>query len=666
MDDAEIQDYHDTQNETMELKEVIEKIENGTANYGTFVTEVLQQHVLWAESDEVDRAQEIKQKVEKHLEEETRLLDDACQQTEGQATALDQHTMLTGKQRLEYDWRHLGADWKQAFVEPIIKAFKVYFEHDALAGVPMGQFIDPKRILPSRLVLTNKGESSLEGAMLKARWVFGGHRDPDAGQYPTASPTVNLIGHNILNMIAVQKGWVVAYEDVSAAFLQGQNLPEGREIYVRIPSGYPEEAMASLHQMIGPNQRPDVVRLLKGGFGLPESPRLWYLEYRQTLLGLGGHELKLLPGFFCFYNKAEELIGMACIHVDDTRYAGAPEAEEIWKKLHERLNFGKKRLATEGWIKFCGRYERQDPTTFEMEYSMDQYCHSIPVVHERSAGDWDRKLTDLERKAISSVIGQLAWAARQCRADLAYGCSHAQQLAGRGDAMALSWVNRLVRRARQSVPVVVKNLGCSLEDVVFLAISDAAYAAQPGGASQGGLIVAAANPNVQQSPSAVTILEAQSSRLQRVVRCSMSAELSMGATAYEHGDYLRAVFAEVLKPNFRLGQWKMFASQWRHILVMDAKVAYDALKSETAPTDRKLIVDIAVLREALEDSLNSGFVRWVPGREIPCDGLTKWYANGALERPMGTGIWSLMDNETAAELRRQVAERKRNAKKAKL
>lgn len=666
IEDEEVQRYHDRQNETYDLQEVIERMTNGTAEYGVHVTEVLQQHVLWVDAEETKREEEIKEKVKKHLEEENLLLDDACQETEGQVSILDQSTMLTGKQRLEYDWKHLADEWKEAFVEPIVKAFKVHFEHDALAGVPMGQFIDPKRILPSRLVLTNKGDKSLEGAELKARWVFGGHRDPDAGQYPTASPTVSLIGHNILNLIAVQKGWVVNYEDVSAAFLQGQNLPEGREIYVRIPHGYPEEAMKSLHQMIGQDKRPDVVRLLKGGFGLPESPRLWYLEYRQTLLGLGGRELKLLPGFFCFYNDEDQLIGMACIHVDDTRYAGGPEADEIWKKLHERLNFGKKRSATEGWIKFCGRFERQDPTTFEMEYSMDQYCHSIPVVHERSPGDWDRKLTDLERKAISSVIGQLAWAARQCRADLAYGCSHAQQLAGRGDAMALSWVNRVVRRARQSVQVTVKNLGCSLDEIVFLAISDAAYAAQPGGASQGGLIVAAANPNVQQAPSAVSILEAQSSRLQRVVRCSMSAELSMGATAYEHGDYLRAVVAEVLRPNFRLSQWKMFASQWRHILVMDAKVAYDALKSETAPTDRKLIVDIAVLREALEDSVNSGFVRWVPGREIPCDGLTKWYANGSLERLMTTGVWSLTDTETAAELRRQVAERKRKAKKAKL
>ena len=56
---------------------------------------------------------------------------------------------------------------------------------------------------------------------MNARWILGGQKDVEAGRYPTAS----LLGHNILNMVAVQLGWVVHYEDVSAAFLQGQKLP---------------------------------------------------------------------------------------------------------------------------------------------------------------------------------------------------------------------------------------------------------------------------------------------------------------------------------------------------------------------------------------------------------------------------------------------------------
>ena len=166
------------------------------------------------------------------------------------------------------------------------RLFKVYFDHQALQGVPQGQWVEPRRILPSRMVLTNKGGKELKDAKLKARWVSGGHRDPDAGQYPTSSPTVSLVGHNLLNFVAVQRGWTVAYEDVSAAFLQGQQLPDAREIYVRIPQGYPQEAMARLREMIGPGMRDDLVKLVKGGFGLPESPRLWYLEYRGTCSSL--------------------------------------------------------------------------------------------------------------------------------------------------------------------------------------------------------------------------------------------------------------------------------------------------------------------------------------------------------------------------------------------
>ena len=441
--------------EDVELAEVIARIESGRANYGSHVTTVLKHHVLWSSPSPAAEEMEIQDKMNKKLMEEQHVL--------------EQSQLVTGKDRVEMKWGNLDAQWRNAFTEPIIKGFQVYFDHDALQGVPEGQWVDPLRVLPSRMVLTNKGEKELEKAQLKARWVFGGHRDPDAGQYQTSSPTVSLVGHNLLNFIAVQNRWVVNYEDVSAAFLQGQELPAGREIYVRVPQGYPPETMSRLKELIGKGMRYDLVlKLVKGGFGLPESPRLWYLEYRRTLISLGGHELRLLPGFFCFYNAKNELIGLACIHVDDTRYAGSPEANSIWAALHEKLNFGKKRMATEGWSKFCGRYERQDPKTYEMEYSMDSYCEKIPVIQERHDPDKTRRLTPEERKGISSVVGQLAWAARQCRSDLSYGCSHIQQLAGQGDPEALAWVNKVVRRAKQSVPVKVRNLSCSLDDIIFL------------------------------------------------------------------------------------------------------------------------------------------------------------------------------------------------------
>ena len=61
-----------------------------------------------------------------------------------------------------------------------------------------------------------------------------------------------------------------------------------------------------------------------------------------------------------------------------------------------------------------------------------------------------------------------------------------------------------------------------------------------------------ANPAVLDGEAPVCIMEATSSKVQRVVRCSMSAEVSALATAFEHGDYVRALFVELIKPSFDL------------------------------------------------------------------------------------------------------------------
>lgn len=108
-----------------------------------------------------------------------------------------------------------------------------------------------------------------------------------------------------------------------------------------------------------------------------------------------------------------------------------------------------------------------------------------------------------------------------------------------------------------------------------------------------------------------------------------------GGYSYEHGDYVRAVWAEIMMKDFELHAWKHWASKWRHFLVLDAKVAYDALQSDNAPTDRKLIVDIAVLCQALEEP-GAGYIRWAPRRHIPSVGLTKQCSNNVLERHVCT------------------------------
>ena len=146
----------------------------------------------------------------------------------------------------------------------------------------------------------------------------------------------------------------------------------------------------------------------------------------------------------------------------------------------------------------------------------------IQFMHDKVVGaDLEPELTSDEKKLIGSVVGQLNWAARQGRYDLAFGASLIQQLSGQGKAEALKWVNTVVRRVREEVEVVIRKFDCDLQDLLVVSVSDAAYGAMPAGASQGGTMVMFAEPAVLQGTGAVCIMEANSTKSNElfVARC---------------------------------------------------------------------------------------------------------------------------------------------------
>eukprot|EP00434_Breviolum_minutum_P038103 symbB.v1.2.033789.t1/scaffold4247.1/size72962/1 len=622
-----------------------------------FWAEAAEEECVWRQVEEQQDAMEIYLTTNQQTEEIQRRKEEESKRAEED---FQEAKIVTGKARLEYQWKKLEEEWKQAFKQPLLKGVKVYFDHDAVEGVPKDKMIDPRKVLGSRFVLTNKGGATLEEAELKARWILGGHLDPEAGKYPTLAPTASNLGHNLINFMAVQKGWVVHYEDVSAAFLQGHRLPKEREVYVRLPRGYPPYIEEFIREQLGSECRDDLVRLTKGGFGLPESPRLWYLEYKHTLEALGVMEMVLLPGVFRAFHEDGRLRALACIHVDDTRYCGDETSASIWEGLHAKLKFGALRKATEEEVKFCGRWERQCPTTFEFTYSMVPYGEKLYKMKPREEGD-STPLTAAEKLEMSSLVGQLNWQSRQGRYDLAYGVSNVQQLMAKNDPEAIAWLNKVVYRAKQSMVQKIPKI--DVNDMVIISASDAAYGSQPGGHSQGGMVIGIGDQRMLDGEGPFCILEASSMKIQRVVRCSMSAEVSMAASSYEHGDFIRASMAEMFCRDFRLRDWKLWGSRWRHFLVIDAKTGFDVLCNESQTSDRKIQIDLAVLKQALTEGSSNSFVKWVPGHLMIADGMTKWFHNGSLSKGLMDGRWSLQDTAEAKELRDVAAKRRKSYKK---
>lgn len=374
----------------------------------------------------------------------------------------------------------------------------MYFKYEAVAPVSMDEDVDTSNILPSRFVLVNKSDprnvspldEHLEDARLKARWVVSGHRDKEAGMWETEAPTASLVAHNLLCFFAAQFGWTIFFGDITAAFLQGENLHPDRKVLVSLPRGYPDFVQEFLTSKLPPGSRPDLVRFTKGSFGLAESPRLWLQKLQKTLIRLGAKEWLLIPGVFSVFVQGEIVAMIAC-HVDDIRMVGHPEkAKPVWEAIKAEFTFGEWRHVVGHWAKFCGRYERQLPDG-TIEVQMDEYCEKLQFPPKRSWGNMVEKdgteLTLNEKKWVRHVCGQLSWLARQCRGDLLFGVSRVQQLAGVGDPAALDELYVLMERAKDLKTMRFKPLKCP---------PGASFGGMPRGRNQGGVVCLIAHPDL--------------------------------------------------------------------------------------------------------------------------------------------------------------------------
>ena len=187
----------------------------------------------------------------------------------------------------------------------------------------------------------------------------------------------------------------------------------------------------------------------------------------------------------------------------------------------------------------------------------------------------------------------------------------------------------------------------NLRQMVVIAASDASFAGMPRGRSQGGCVVSMANPALWHS-----------GLLKRVVRSSLAAEISQAALSLEEGDSRRALLAEMALKTFSLAGWLPAVSIWRLILVLDSRTGYDLLNGTALGEDKRLAIDIAATKQALQEDGAERMVRWVPGEELIADDLTKLTGNVKLMQVLAA-TWALKDTESARKLRQDAAARKR-------
>ena len=244
----------------------------------------------------------------------------------------------------EIKWEDIPPIERELYHEAEAKQWKEHLHYEAVRVHPpedaalLRQKVPRERILRARFAYRDKNaakrrENPDTPPKAKARLCIGGHLDPDLqkGQVKTEAPTASKMAFHTVLFLAAQLGWRLAAGDVEAAFLNG--VESRRGLYFEPPRrGLPGVEEGSL------------IEIIKGVFGLSNSPRLWWQKLASELLELvikvGDEELRLHhheydPCLFLLRAGDGGLRGALMCHVDDLLIAAGDRELEASQRLQD-------------------------------------------------------------------------------------------------------------------------------------------------------------------------------------------------------------------------------------------------------------------------------------------------------------------------------------------
>lgn len=161
--------------------------------------------------------------------------------------------------------------------------------------------------------------------------------------------------------------------------------------------------------------------------------------------------------------------------------------------------------------------------------------------------------------------------------------------------------------------------------------------------SQGGHLVIFHDRDLQFEPSSdVTISSWKSYRLKRKVVNTLSAECQALATGIGNVHWHRFLLLEAQGAETLDQDWERTLACVPYLAVTDSKSLYDSLSKQTCPysqiDDKRTAIDISIIKNELS---HGGTVRWIDGRNMLSDSLTKTTGSGYLRHVMMHGRWTL-------------------------
>lgn len=447
-----------------------------------------------------------------------------------------------------------------------------------------------EKTISTRWVCTRK----IKGGQVvyKARLVARGFEE-DCKTLRTDSPTCSKESLRLCLVIISCHSWKLHTLDVKSAFLQG--APMQREVLIKPPV---EACTTHLWKMT------------RCPYGLADAGRHWYLRLKSVLLNSGLVVSKYDQALFMWYSD-DKLEGILACHVDDVIFGGSKSFHEcIIDKLKTTFSIG---LEENTNLKYLGLLIKQ--TTNGIHVSTHDYAKSLKPLHlPRSAIENNQEFSSEELTCLKQFCGQINWLSTQARPDIAFETCYMSNGLKSGDRRMFSMANKIIRKIQNQDVGLNYRSDFDISSVYVVSFCDASFTNLPNAGSQGAHVSFLVDKNGLYCP-----VMWQSRKIRRVVKSTLGAECLAAVEAAENTIYLATLVANILNLSRRIDTF----------LFCDNRNLVNAVHSSTNLEDKRLVIDISVLRDMIDQQELTAFT-WVSTEWQIADALTKQGASTKL------------------------------------
>lgn len=254
-------------------------------------------------------------------------------------------------------------------------------------------------------------------------------------------------------------------------------------------------------------------------------------------------------------------------------------------------------------FKYLGLHVNQ--TKEAIYVSQSEYIEKLETIKIENDSDNERWLTAKEKTCLRSLSGQIAWVSGQSRPDVAFDSCQISNYGKHPTVQNLKEINKAIRKIKSKEVKITLTRVENIRTCEIICFTDATHASLKDGSSQGAFVI------FLKCGDRIIPICWQSKKLQRVTKSPIASEtLALG-----EGADASFLLASILKDIF------LMKSLPKITCFTDNKSLYDTLNTTNVTKDLRLRVDIARLRQMVEEEELK--IKWIAGKQQLADCLTK-------------------------------------------